>query len=72
VGKRTVLLVLDGTMVAMFVSLLSWRLTGLSLHEAFGLALLAFVLVHAGVHWGWMESRAITALRRTPARTAVS
>lgn len=68
-GKRTTLLVLDVSIVAMFVSLLSWRLTGLSLHEAFGLALLALIVVHAGVHWGWMEARAIAALRRTPRRT---
>lgn len=67
-GKRTVLLVLDGMIVATFASLLSWRLTGLSLHEAIGVALLVFVLVHAGVHWGWMESRASAVLRRTPRR----
>jgi hypothetical protein len=38
------------------------------LHEGLGLTLLVLVVVHASVHWGWMESRAVAALRRTPRR----
>ncbi len=44
-------------MLASFWVLMSWRLTGLVLHEWLGLALLALVVGHLLIHWGWVETR---------------
>jgi hypothetical protein len=37
--------------------LMSWRLTGVWLHEAIGIALIAMIVAHLVVHWAWVESR---------------
>jgi len=44
-------------MLSSFAVLMSWRLTGLWLHEAIGIALIAMIVAHLVVHWGWVESR---------------
>ena len=67
-SRRQALLVLDACMAALFVVLLSWHLTGLDLHEWLGITLIAAILVHLLVHWGWMEARATQAIRRSRAR----
>lgn len=64
-SSRRTLLALDACMAALFVVLLSWHLTGLDLHEWLGITLIAAILVHLLVHWGWMEARAAQAMRRS-------
>ena len=64
-SSRRALLVLDACMAALFVVLLSWHLTGLDLHEWLGISLIATILVHLLVHWGWMEARATQVIRRS-------
>ena len=64
-SRRRALLVLDACMAALFVVLLSWHLTGLDLHEWLGISLIATILVHLLVHWGWMEARATQVIRRS-------
>jgi hypothetical protein len=55
VTKRGVLLVLDSTMFLSFIVLMSWRLSGVTAHEWIGLSLIALILAHLVVHWGWVE-----------------
>ena len=61
--RRSTLFALDATMLALFTSLISWRLTGVSLHEWLGITLTLLILAHLLVHWGWVEGR-VSALRR--------
>lgn len=65
--KRGSLLILDSFMLAFFAVLMSWRLTGVVLHEWIGMALIAMILAHLLVHWGWVEAR-LGALRRPAPR----
>jgi len=44
-------------MLSSFAVLMSWRLTGVWLHEAIGIALIAMIVAHMVVHWAWVESR---------------
>ena len=67
-SKRRILVMLDACMFVLFTALLSWRLTGLELHEVIGIALIALILVHLVVHWGWVETRAIHAISRSRRR----
>ena len=53
--KRGVLIVLDSTMFVAFIVLMSWRLSGVTTHEWIGLSLIAMILAHLIVHWGWVE-----------------
>ncbi len=62
--KRTTLLVLDTSMLAFFAVLMSWRMTGLVLHEWIGLVLIAMIVVHLLVHWGWVETRVGALVKR--------
>ncbi|HEY6826558.1 MAG TPA: DUF4405 domain-containing protein [Gemmatimonadaceae bacterium] len=55
--KRGALLLLDTGMLSSFAVLMSWRLTGVWLHEAIGIALIAMIAAHLVVHWSWVESR---------------
>src|SRR5689334_21449046 len=54
-------------MLALFIILVSWRLTGVSLHEWLGTTLTILILGHLLVHWGWVEGR-VSALRRVSQR----
>jgi len=67
VTKRGALIVLDAAMLLSFTVLMSWRFSGVAAHEWIGLALIALILTHLVVHWGWVESsvaRIMTARRR--------
>jgi hypothetical protein len=54
-------------MLSFFAVLMSWRLTGVWLHEWIGIALIAMIVFHLLLHWGWVESR-IAILRQSPRR----
>ena len=54
--KRGALIVLDAAMLLSFSVLMSWRFSGVAAHEWIGLALIALILTHLVVHWGWVES----------------
>ena len=54
-------------MLSFFAVLMSWRLTGVWLHEWLAVALLALIVLHLVVHWGWVESR-VAILSRSPNR----
>ncbi len=49
------LLVLDSMMFLCFIVLMSWRLSGVTAHEWIGLSLIAMIVTHLVVHWGWVE-----------------
>jgi hypothetical protein len=53
--KRGVLVVLDSMMFLCFIVLMSWRLSGVVAHEWIGLSLIAMIVTHLVVHWGWVE-----------------
>lgn len=55
-------------MLSFFTILMSWRLTGVVLHEWIGIALIAMIVVHLLVHWGWVESRLAAMTRRSQRR----
>ena len=57
-------LLLDTAMFICFAALLSWRMTGVAAHEWIGLSLIALIVTHLIVHWGWVESQLATAARR--------
>ena len=65
--RRGTLLALDSIMLALFTILISWRLTGVSLHEWFGITLTILILTHLLIHWGWVEGR-VSAMRRASQR----
>ena len=65
--RRGTLLALDSVMLALFTMLVSWRLTGVSLHEWFGVTLTVLILAHLLVHWGWVEGR-VSAMRHATRR----
>lgn len=54
-------------MLAFFVVLMSWRVTGVPLHEWLGITLTALIVSHLLVHWSWVEAR-IANLRRPTGR----
>jgi len=54
-------------MLLSFTVLMSWRFSGVAAHEWIGLTLIALIVTHLVVHWGWVESsvaRIVTARRR--------
>lgn len=65
--RRGTLLALDSIMLALFITLISWRLTGVSLHEWFGITLTILIFAHLLIHWGWVEGR-VSAMRRATHR----
>ena len=65
--RRGTLLALDSIMLALFITLISWRLTGVSLHEWFGITLTVLILAHLLIHWGWVEGR-VSGMRRATRR----
>ena len=69
--RRSVSLALDAGMLVVFVSLMSWRLTGVPIHEWAATALLAVLVVHLVIHWHWVETR-VARLRNGPRRTRVN
>jgi hypothetical protein len=69
--RRSVSLALDAGMLIVFVSLMSWRLTGVPIHEWAATALLAVLVVHLVIHWHWVETR-VARLRSGPRRTRVN
>lgn len=44
-------------MFSFFAMLMSWRLSGVWLHEWIGIALIVMIVAHLVVHWGWVEAR---------------
>src|SRR5689334_19167108 len=54
-------------MLALFAVLMSWRLTGVPLHEWISVTLTALIVSHLLVHWSWVEAR-IANLRRQTGR----
>jgi hypothetical protein len=54
--KRQALMLVDSSMLLSLVVLISWRLSGITAHEWIGFALIALILAHLLVHWGWVES----------------
>ena len=62
---------LDAAMFVVFAALLSWRLTGVPIHEWAATALLVVFVVHLVIHWRWVETR-IAMLRTGPRRTRVN
>ncbi|HEV8408901.1 MAG TPA: DUF4405 domain-containing protein [Gemmatimonadaceae bacterium] len=64
--SKTFVLSVDTLLLVLCLLLMSPRLTGLSLHEWFGVALILPVLVHLLLSWRWI----VTALKRAfvPAR----
>ena len=69
--RRSVSLALDAAMLVVFVSLLSWRFTGVPIHEWAATGLLAVLVVHLVIHWHWVETR-IARLRSGSRRTRVN
>lgn len=49
--------VLDSSMLLLFVVLQAWRLTGVILHEWLAVALIGGLLAHLLLHWSWVETR---------------
>lgn len=56
--RLTLSLLLDALMLASFAALMSWRLTGISIHEWLAVGLFAAVIVHLMLHGRWVETRA--------------
>lgn len=56
--RLTLSLLLDMLMLGSFAALMSWRLTGISLHEWLAVGLFAAVIVHLMLHGRWVEARA--------------
>lgn len=52
--KNRFLFVIDLALVALFLAELEMQLTGLPLHEWFGITMGPILLVHAVVHWDWI------------------
>jgi len=67
VTRRGTLLAVDATMLVLFTTLMSWRLTGVTIHEWFGITLTLLIVGHLLVHWGWVEGR-VSAVRRATQR----
>lgn len=62
--NRGTSLLLDTCMFICFAALLSWRMTGVAAHEWIGLSLIALIMAHLIVHWGWVETQIAAGLRR--------
>lgn len=69
--RRSLSLALDTFMLVVFVSLMSWRFTGVPIHEWAATALLLVLVVHLVIHWHWVETR-IARLRSGSRRTRVN
>ena len=69
--RRTISLVLDTIMLVVFVSLMSWRFTGVPIHEWAATGLLVVLAVHLVIHWHWVETR-VARLRSGSRRTRVN
>lgn len=61
--RLTLSLLLDALMLGSFAALMSWRLTGIAIHEWLGAGLFGAVLVHLLLHGRWVETRAPRLLR---------
>lgn len=57
-------MVLDSGMLVCFIILMSWRLSGVVAHEWIGFAMIALILAHLVIHWGWVESTVAKAVRK--------
>jgi hypothetical protein len=67
--KRGASLLLDAGMLLSFAVLMSWRLTGVPIHEWLAIGLLGLIVVHLVVHWGWVETRVRKAVATRAPRT---
>lgn len=56
-SRRTISLTLDALMLAAFVTLMAWRLTGVPIHEWLAVALLGTIVLHLVIHWDWAVTR---------------
>jgi hypothetical protein len=70
--KRGASLLLDAAMLSSFSVLLSWRLTGVPIHEWLAAGLLGLIVVHLIVHWHWVETRVARAVQDAPRRTRLN
>lgn len=68
-ARRGVSLLLDAAMLITFAALMSWRLTGVPVHEWAAIGLLAVLVVHLLIHWHWVETRVARAVRGATSRT---
>jgi hypothetical protein len=68
VTRRGISLLLDAAMLVIFTALMSWRLTGVPIHEWAAIGLAALLVVHLVIHWHWIETRIARALRGTTRR----
>ena len=58
-------------MLVVFAALMSWRLTGVSIHEWAATGLLVVIVAHLLIHWHWIETR-VAQLRGGSRRTKVN
>ena len=70
--KRGASLLVDTVMLFSFTALMSWRLTGVPVHEWLAVAFLGLIVVHLMIHWGWVETRTRKAVRTPSPRTRIN
>ena len=70
--KRGISLLLDTFMLLAFTALMSWRLTGVPIHEWLAVGLLAVIVIHLVIHWSWLQKRVPRLVREGSARTRVN
>ena len=68
-SRRGLSLLLDAAMLVIFAALMSWRLTGVPIHEWAAIGLAAIFVIHLMIHWHWVETRVARAVRGTTRRT---
>src|SRR5258705_2174440 len=62
--KRKALMLLDSSMLLSFLVLMAWRLSGIAAHEWIGFAMIGLILSQLVIHWGWVESRITSVVKR--------
>ena len=61
--RRGLSLLLDAAMLLIFAALMSWRLTGVPIHEWGAIGLAVILALHLVIHWHWVETRVARAVR---------
>ncbi len=61
--RRSAFFLLDTVLLTGFCAVMSWRFTGLPLHERLGVGIAAALLFHLFLHWSWVEARVDDARR---------
>jgi hypothetical protein len=59
-------------MLLAFTTLMSWRLTGVPIHEWLATGLLGLIVAHLVIHWHWVETRVPKAVQDASRRTRVN